>query len=89
MNFSNTPDVVFASPAKDLRFKPGENLDVQAVLVDPKLDIMIRGLDDTSVEVDKKFSDGTAYKRPKSLDPSIVIARADGEVVAEGVLPFG
>jgi len=24
-----------------------------------------------------------------SLDPKVVIARADGEIVAEGVMPFG
>jgi hypothetical protein len=44
LNFSNKPNVIFASPAKDLRLKPGDKLDVQAVLVDPELDIMIRGL---------------------------------------------
>ena len=44
LNFSNKPDVIFASPAADLHLKPGDNLDVKAVLVDPELDIMIRGL---------------------------------------------
>ena len=44
LNFSNKPDVIFAAPAADLRLKPGDNLDVKAVLVDPELDIMIRGL---------------------------------------------
>jgi hypothetical protein len=44
LNFSNKPDVIFASPAADLRLKPGDKLEVQAVLVDPELDIMIRGL---------------------------------------------
>ncbi len=90
LDFSNKPMVIFDRPAaKKSTFSRGDKIEFAAVLIDPKLDIMIRGLDDTSVEVDKKFSDGTAYKRPKSLDPSIVIARADGEVVAEGVLPFG
>ncbi|MBN2315742.1 MAG: hypothetical protein JXM79_17570 [Sedimentisphaerales bacterium] len=64
------------------------------MLVDPKLDIMIRGLDDTSVKVDKENKDATGkvyrtVKRDKSLDPKVVITRADGQVVAEGVLPFG
>jgi len=44
LDFSNKPDVIFASPAADLRLKPGDKLDVKAVLVDPELDIMIRGL---------------------------------------------
>jgi hypothetical protein len=42
--FGNKPDVLFASPARDSRVKIGETLAVYAVLVDPKLDIMIRGL---------------------------------------------
>jgi hypothetical protein len=45
LDFSNKPDVIFASPAADLRLKPGEQLSVKAVLVDPELDIMIRGLE--------------------------------------------
>ncbi|MCP4611091.1 MAG: hypothetical protein GY845_20470 [Planctomycetes bacterium] len=45
LNFSNKPEVIFASPTADLRLKTGENLDVKAVLVDPELDIMIRGLE--------------------------------------------
>jgi hypothetical protein len=44
LDFSHKPDVIFASPAADLRLKPGDKLDVKAVLVDPELDIMIRGL---------------------------------------------
>jgi len=44
LDFSNKPDVIFASPAADHRLKPGDKLDVKAVLVDPELDIMIRGL---------------------------------------------
>ena len=45
LDFSNKPNVIFASPAPDLRLKPGDKLDVKAVLVDPELDIMIRGLE--------------------------------------------
>ena len=38
--------VVFASPAKDKTFKPGDEIKIAAVLVDPTLDIMIRRLND-------------------------------------------
>ncbi len=48
LDFSNKPDVMFASPAKDQQVKLGESLEVKAVLVDPKLDMMIRRLDDTT-----------------------------------------
>ncbi len=56
LNFSNKPDVIFASPAADLRLKPGDNLDVKAVLVDPELDIMIRGLKTKSSYTDAVLS---------------------------------
>jgi hypothetical protein len=45
LDFSNKPEVIFTSPAKSDRIKPGEELKVWAVLVDPKLDIMVRGLE--------------------------------------------
>ena len=79
-DFSNEPEVIFASPGKDHRIKLGEELQVKAVLIDPELDIMIRGLDDTGTEQKQKNV---------SLDPKVVITRAGGEKVAEGVMPFG
>jgi len=55
--------------------------------------MMIRGLDDASVKIKKEYTDPEgdkhSYEVVKSLDPNVVIARADGEVVAEGVMPFG
>lgn len=94
LDFSNEPVVIFDEPAPDQkRFKRGEEINFAAVLVDPKLDVMIRDLRDTSVEVEKEFtdSDGTrhTYKQDKSLDPTVTITRGDGSVVAEGVMPFG
>lgn len=77
-DFSNKPEVIFASPAKDHRVKLGRELKVEAVLIDPELDIMIRRLYDTGQKL-----------RRVSLDPKVVITRADGEKVAEGVMPFG
>ena len=95
LDFSSEPAVVFDEPGKDkTTFKRGEEIKFSAVLVDPKLDIMIRGLDDTSVKVDREYKDQDGkvihtMKVDKSLDPNVVIARADGEVIAEGVMPFG
>ena len=48
LDFSNKPDVMFASPGKDQQVKLGELLEVKAVLIDPKLDMMIRRLDQTT-----------------------------------------
>lgn len=93
IDFSNKPEVLFASPARDERFKPGDEILVKAVLIDPQWDIMIRGLDDTGRKQDKEFktSDGRAhsYQQNLSLDPKVIITRADGRKVAEGILPFG
>jgi hypothetical protein len=90
LDFSNKPDVMFASPAPGERVKAGDTLMVMAVLVDPKLDIMIRGLDDTSRK-QTKDADGKplGYTRNLPLDPTVIITRAGGEKVAEGVMPFG
>jgi len=81
LDFSNQPTVMFASPSPEQRFKPGDTVEVKAVLVDPKLDYMIRGLYGPA----EKGSKG----RSRSLDPKVLITRADGEKVAEGVMPFG
>ena len=85
LDFSNKPDVMFASPARDQRFKLGDSIEVKAVLVDPKLDFMIRGLEDITREKASAQSRG----RNLSLDPKVLITRAEGEKVAEGVMPFG
>ena len=95
LDFSNEPMVIFDRPPKSkISFSRGDEIMFAAVLIDPNLDIMIRGLDDTSVKVDKEYKDADGKvihtaKVNKSLDPNVVIARADGEVIAEGVMPFG
>ena len=90
LDFSNEPIVIFDQPSiSQTTFSRGQEIKFAAVLIDPKLDIMIRGLDDTSVQIEKETSSGHKYKRPKSLDPNVVIARADGQVIAKGVMPFG
>ncbi|MEN6427496.1 MAG: hypothetical protein ABFE13_19250 [Phycisphaerales bacterium] len=92
-DFSNKPDVMFASPARGHRARLGEEISVAAVLIDPIQDFMIRDLSDTSRKQEKESSgpNGTkySYARDLSLDPKVTIARANGEIVAEGVMPFG
>ena len=71
----------------------GSEIKFAAVLIDPNMDMMIRGLDDTAVMVKKEYKDSegniSSVTEVKSLDPNVVITRADGEVVAKGVMPFG
>jgi hypothetical protein len=90
LDFSNQPEVMFTSPTNSQRIKVDDTLTVAAVLVDPKLDIMIRHLDDTSHK-QTKDAEGKplGYERNLSLDPTVIITRANGNKVAEGVMPFG
>jgi hypothetical protein len=93
LDFSNKPVVVFTEPVATAKVTPGTEVTVKAVLVDPELDIMIRRLNDAA-QTEKqtlKTADGKGptIERPKSLDPKVVVARANGEIVAEGVMPFG
>jgi len=93
LDFSNKPDVLFASPAKDKAFKPGDEISVKAVLIDPQCDIMIRDLNDTSQKKKEiiKQGDGkeSTYERDLSLDPTVTITDSTGKTVAEGLMPFG
>jgi hypothetical protein len=95
LDFSNKPMVVFDQPPmSNTSFSRGQEIKFAAVLIDPELDIMIRRLNDTSVKVDKEYKDRDGkviqtVKVNKPLDPKVVITRADGEVVTEGVMPFG
>jgi hypothetical protein len=93
LDFSKKPMVIFESPKDDHPLKLGEELNVVALLIDPGLDIMIRRLNDTSVKETKEYTDAqgqtNSYEQDKSLDPTVTIARFDGEVVAEGTMPFG
>jgi len=90
LDFSNPPEVMFTSPVKNQRVKLGDELSVMAVLTDPQLDIMIRRLEDTSRK-QTRDADGKplGYARNLSLDPTVIITRANGDKVAEGVMPFG
>jgi hypothetical protein len=94
LNFSNEPMILTKPDNDQTTFKRGEEIQFTTKLIDPKLNVKIWGLEDTSIKVKKEFKDrdGNVFhtaKVNKSLDPKIVITRADGEVVAEGVMPFG
>jgi hypothetical protein len=93
LDFSDKPEVIWPSPAKGAIVRPGETVRIMAVLIDPKLDVMIRQLDDTSQKVKKTVTFGDResqiIERNKSLDPMITIADSSGKQVASGVMPFG
>ena len=93
LDFSNKPKVLFASPAKDMTFRPGDEIRVAAVLTDPALDMMIRGLDDTTRKKKETVNYGNGLEgtveRRLSLDPVVTITDSAGKTVAEGTMPFG
>ena len=90
LDFSTAPEVMFTSPTNAQQIKAGDTLMVAAVLVDPKLDIMFRRMEDTSRKQTKDAAGKPlGYERNVSLDPMVTITRANGEKVAEGVMPFG
>lgn len=93
LDFSNEPEVMFASPAKDQTFKVDEEIEVKAVLIDPILDIMIRELDDTTRTQEEfvELPDGTkrTVTGRLSLDPMVTITNSSGKVVSAGKMPFG
>ncbi len=93
LDFSNNPEMMFVSPSKGHRVKLGGQLRVEADLIDPKLDIIIRRLEDITRKQKKEYITSNGQKRTSkqlmSLEPKVLITRANGEKVAEGVMPFG
>ena len=93
LDFSTKPKVLFVRPTKEQRVRRGDEVRVEAVLIDPVLDVMIRGLDDTTRKTKKtyKSADGKTqtYERNLSLDPKVTVRNSRGKQVAEGQMPFG
>jgi hypothetical protein len=90
LDFSNKPVVLFEQPKAEVRVHPGDEVKIAALLVDPVLDIVIRGLIDTTRTRTRilRSADGKELALPNQ-PPNVVIRRANGQVVAEGVMPFG
>jgi len=93
LDFSNKPEMMFVSPTKGHRVKLGGQLRVEADLIDPKLDIIIRRLEDITRKQKKEYVTSDGQKRTSKqvmfLEAKVLITHADGEKVAEGVMPFG
>jgi hypothetical protein len=88
LDFSNRPEVMFLSPAKGQTFKPGEEVVVETVLIDPVLSTMIRGLDDTSRKEMRKNGNETVEQN-LSLAPTVRVSDSAGNTLASGTMPFG
>ncbi|MHC4402783.1 MAG: hypothetical protein ACYTG0_24230 [Planctomycetota bacterium] len=94
LDFSNKPHVLFTGPSPTDACREGQSVQIEAVLLDPKLDLLIAGLEDTTQETGQmEFTDenGNQVKMPRyaSLDPTVVITDPSGKEVASGKMPFG
>jgi hypothetical protein len=72
LDFSNKPEVMFASPSMNQRIKAGVILEIRAYLHDPVTDIIVLEL---------RYS---SFCHNKRLDPKIIITRQNGEVISKG-----
>jgi hypothetical protein len=96
IDFSGKPEVTFQAPPADKPIKLGADVRIATVLIDPKSDILIRGLTDPSrtkketvkYPVGNGFREYT-YNKVFSYDPTVTITNSAGKNIAEGVMPFG
>ena len=92
LDFSHPPQMIFSSPPRNRRARPGENLFVVAVLTDPVLDFALCDLRyDSLPAAGPKESAAQAWARKwnATLRPQVTIARADGQIVAQGTMDYG
>lgn len=88
--FPRFNNVQFKWAKSRTRFKPGDEIKVEASIGNLETNLFLIGLEDmTKKEQTLKLPDGTDYVRYASIDPRIVITNAKGERVAQGKMPFG
>ncbi len=73
LELAHKPEFYFTGLEKDPTYKPGEVVFFRAVLIEPVLDILFRGLEDS---------------RKKINEPIVTITDSSGKVVSEGPMPF-
>lgn len=93
LDFSDKPRVVFVGPPKGSRFTVGNPLRVETVFVDRSLGVVIAGVSDMTQSERKTVTMADGRQRTiesgSLLEPKIAIARANGQIVAEGVMSLG
>jgi len=91
LNFSGKPEIVFRNPAASERIKAGDEIKVEAIVHDRRMDVIIIALEDVNQKIGDniKLPNGTELERFQSIDPEVEITNSSGERVAQGKMPFG
>ncbi len=94
LDFSTKPAAVFTTPAKGHVARPGDKIVFKAVIMDPELGFMVRGIYDTTREIGKRTArnaQGELVSVPRyaTLNPTVSITDSAGKEVAAGPMPFG
>jgi hypothetical protein len=94
LDVTGRPSVKFVSPESDATIHPGDEVEIEAVLATPVLNLMVTDIKDTlrkTRTLTLTDDDGKPVEISdfESLDPKVVITDAAGKRVAEGEMPFG
>ncbi len=94
LDFAKQPTVVFTGPAKGNVYRPGDKVSIKALMLEPELGMMIRGLYDTTKKTGTRRAtdeQGKSVNVPSyaSLHPTVTITDSSGREVASGTMPFG
>jgi hypothetical protein len=84
LDFSESPEIHFTDPENEERFERGDMIRVEALLICPKLGLMISDI--------ARRREGRIlgfFKRTDSLDPKVSVLDSAGKVRATGKMPFG
>ncbi len=85
--------VLSTAPAKDQVFRPGDTVRLGARMIDSRMNLLIRGLNDATQKTSERTFriSGQSITVPTyaSFAPTVTITDPAGEQVAEGTMPFG
>ncbi|MBC8870926.1 MAG: hypothetical protein H8E44_15995 [Planctomycetes bacterium] len=94
LDFANQPTVAFTGPTKGHVYRPGDKVSIKALMLEPELGMMIRGLYDLKNKTGTRSAtdeQGKSVSVPRyaSLHPTVSITDSSGKEVANGTMPFG
>jgi hypothetical protein len=94
LDFSKKPLVLVTSPGEGHTCKPGDTVRFRAMIVEPELNLLVRGVYDTTQKTSERTyttptGDKVTLPRYASLAPTVTITDSSGKRLAEGTMPFG